>query len=89
MALALSAIARIGELVLPEVMDGMIEPSATRSPEMPWTRSDGSTTAAGSEAGPIMHVPTGWKIELEMRRKQLLANERERESDNLRVSRGW
>ena len=29
------------------------------------------------------------QIELEMRRKQLLANERERESDNLRVSRRW
>ena len=50
----------IGELVLPEVMRGMIEASTTRKPAMPWTRSRASTTARSSF--PILQVPTGWKI---------------------------
>ena len=32
-------------LVLPETTVGMIEASATRKPQRPWTRSSGSTTA--------------------------------------------
>ena len=54
---AFSPIMIEGALVLPEVSVGMIEASATRSPEMPITRSFSSTTACGSE--PILQVPTG------------------------------
>ena len=50
----------VGELVLPEVIRGMIEASTTRSPAIPFTRSCGSTTARGSV--PMRAVPTGWKI---------------------------
>ncbi len=57
-----SAIITVGELVLPEVIVGMIEASTTRRASMPCTRSRESTTAAGSEAGLILQVPTGWKI---------------------------
>lgn len=46
-----------GALVLPPVMLGMIEASATRSPSMPRTFSAGSTTAASST--PMRQVPTG------------------------------
>ena len=54
---AFSPIMMAGALVLPEVMTGMIEASATRSPSMPWTRSLSSTTAIGSR--PILQVPVG------------------------------
>src|SRR6266581_2273021 len=57
-----SAIIAVGVLVLPEVIVGMTEASATRSPAMPRKRSRSSTTAIGSEAVPIFAVPTGWKI---------------------------
>jgi hypothetical protein len=40
----------------PEIMDGMTEASATRSPRNPWTRSLLSTTASAS--APIFAVPT-------------------------------
>jgi uncharacterized SAM-binding protein YcdF (DUF218 family) len=54
---AFSPIMIEGALVLPPVMVGMIEASATRSPSTPRTRSIGSTTASAS--APIRHVPTG------------------------------
>ena len=54
---AFSPIMIEGALVLPDVSVGMIEASATRRPEMPWTRRRSSTTAIGSL--PILQVPTG------------------------------
>lgn len=54
---AFSAIITVGELVLPEVINGMIEASTTRSFPMPCTRNAWSTTASAS--GPIFAVPTG------------------------------
>ena len=47
-----------GAFVLPDVRVGMMEASATRSPSIPLTRSQESTTAIGSD--PILQVPTGW-----------------------------
>ncbi|MCY1249841.1 hypothetical protein D9M72_634120 [compost metagenome] len=59
-AAAFSAIMIVGELVLPEVIVGMIEASAILKPCSPRRRNSGSTTLAGS--APIRQVPTGWKI---------------------------
>ncbi len=55
---ACSPIIIAGAFVLPPVMLGMIEASATRSPSMPRTRRSGSTTARSSV--PIRQVPTAW-----------------------------
>ena len=49
----------VGELVLPEVMAGITEASATLNPSIPNTRNRSSTTAAGSDSRPIFAVPTG------------------------------
>ena len=54
---AFSPIMIEGALVLPDVSVGMIDASAMRRPEMPWTRRRSSTTASGSL--PILQVPTG------------------------------
>ena len=57
MRAAFSPIMIDGALVFPDVSVGMIEASATRSPEMPRTRRLSSTTAAASL--PIRQVPDG------------------------------
>ena len=44
-------------LVPVQTMSGMMEVSTTRSPSSPWTQQYWSTTAVGSEAGPILQVP--------------------------------
>ena len=59
MAAAFSAIIAVGVLVFPEVMVGITEASATRSPEIPRKRRRSSTTAMASLAAPIFAVPTG------------------------------
>src|SRR5262249_34498955 len=52
-----SAIIMAATLVLARTTSGMIEASATRRRGIPWTRHHWSTTAMGSDAGPILHVP--------------------------------
>ena len=52
-----SPIIIVGALVLPEVIDGMIEASATRKLDIPCTRNWLSTTAILS--CPILQVPVG------------------------------
>ena len=52
----------VGELVFPEVMVGMIDASTTRRCSTPCTRKRASTTARESVNGPILQVPTGWKM---------------------------
>src|SRR4051812_5976915 len=59
---AFSAIITVGELVLPDVIFGMIDASTTRNPMTPRTRNALSTTVMGSVRRPILQVPTGWKI---------------------------
>src|SRR3546814_892608 len=44
MSAAFSAIIRVGELVLPEVMVGITEASAMRRPARPWKRRRAPTT---------------------------------------------
>lgn len=46
-----------GAFVLAFTIDGMIDASATRSPEMPCTLRAASTTDISSD--PILQVPTG------------------------------
>src|SRR5271170_5521957 len=54
---AFSAIMTTAALVLPPMMDGKTEASATRRFSRPTTRNRGSTTAAASL--PMRQVPTG------------------------------
>ena len=54
------AIISTGALILPDGMVGMTEASTTRSPSIPCTARRSSTTASGSPAGPILHVPMTW-----------------------------
>ena len=68
-AAAFSAIITQAALVLPLVMVGITEASATRRPSMPCTRRVGSTTAAASH--PILQVPTGCQpVEAALRMKR-------------------
>ena len=55
---ARSAIIMTGAWMLPEVIDGITDASATRRPSTPRTRRRGSTTAPSSL--PMRHVPHGW-----------------------------
>lgn len=57
---AFSPIMNAIELVWPAGMTGMIDVSTTRRPLIPRTLNLGSTTASGSESGPILHVPAWW-----------------------------
>src|SRR5882724_295105 len=52
-----SAISIVVTWVLARTTSGMMEASATRRRVLPWTRQNWSTTAMGSDAGPILHVP--------------------------------
>lgn len=61
-AAAFSAIIKVGELVFPEVIAGITDASAMRSPVTARQRSRASTTASASPSGPIRQVPTGWKM---------------------------
>ena len=61
---AFSAIIRVGESVLPEVIVGMIEASTTRRPLRAAHPQRSSTTARGPAAH--LAVPTGWKIVVPM-----------------------
>ena len=57
---AFSAIMITGRFVFARVTQGMMEASATQRPSTPTTRQCSSTTASGSPAAPIRHVPDGW-----------------------------
>ena len=59
---ALCAIIMVGAAVLPDVIIGITEASATLSPVTPRTLNRVSTTADASPAVPIRQVPTGWNI---------------------------
>ena len=52
-----SAIIIVVALVFARITSGITEASTTRSPSRPWMWQNWSTTAIGSEAGPILHVP--------------------------------
>ena len=56
-SLAFSAIMIVGAFVLPEVIEGITDASATRRPLTPRTLNEPSTTAPSS--APIRQVPTG------------------------------
>ena len=50
-------------LVLALVTWGITDESATQIPLIPFTRHCWSTTAMGSESGPILQVPDTWRDE--------------------------
>ena len=52
-----SAIIIVVALVFALITSGITEASTTRRPSRPCTRQNWSTTAIGSDAGPILHVP--------------------------------
>jgi AcrR family transcriptional regulator len=55
-----SASIRVGRCVLALGMAGMIEASATHSPDTPYTAPRASTTAPCSGSGPMAQVPQAW-----------------------------
>jgi hypothetical protein len=57
---ARSAIAIVGALVFPRGTTGITDASTTRRPDIPRTRSSGSTTLFQRDSPPIEQVPTGW-----------------------------
>ena len=59
MSAAFLAIMMIGALVFPDIIQGIMEASTTRSVSTPFTLNLGSTTVLGSSTDPILHVPTG------------------------------
>nr|CAD7198747.1 unnamed protein product [Timema douglasi] len=63
---AFSPIIIVGAFVFPVTTTGIIEASATLSPSTPYTFSSGSITAIGSVDGPILHVPEGWYVLLQL-----------------------
>src|SRR3954449_13065419 len=63
-----SPIIMVVTLVFARMQSGMIEASTTRRPWRPWTLPYWSTTAIGSEAGPILQVPElCWPVEISRR----------------------
>ena len=64
---AFSAIMIVGLLVLPLVMRGMDDASATVSASRPRTLKNGSNTAPGSPSFPMRHVQQGWKMVVAIR----------------------
>jgi len=52
-----SAIMIVVVLMFARITSGITEASTTRSPSSPCTQQNWSTTAIGSEVGPILHVP--------------------------------
>ena len=57
MVTTFSPIMMVGAFVLPLTTVGIMEASTTLRPSTPYTLSLGSTTAPGSEAGPILALP--------------------------------
>ena len=68
MSAAFSAIMTVGAAVLPLVINGMTEASATRSPSIPRTLRAASTTAPSS--APMRQVPTGCQTVVILARTQ-------------------
>ena len=57
---AFSATMIVGALVLHDGTNGITDASTTRRPSSPISLRSGVTTLAGSFAGPMRQVPTGW-----------------------------
>src|SRR5215831_5299342 len=84
-----SAIIMVVALVLARMQSGITDASATRSPSSPYTRQYWSTTAIGSEAGPILQVPEICCVVLTLRRSQASSALSEASSWSLGASRWY